>query len=68
MMKLARRMLAVIDEGGPREQGLMQRILRAPTPEFERAVGYLVLKGMIVFRGKTSGRKICRNGRRMEKR
>lgn len=32
--------------------------------DFERAIGWLFLKGMIVSQGKTSGRLIARNGRR----
>jgi hypothetical protein len=41
------------------------RGLAASQAEFERAVGWLFLKGLVVFKGKTSGRKLARNGRRM---
>lgn len=65
MTRLAHRILGLIDETGPREPGLLQRILRAGAADYERAIGQLVLKGMIVFRGRTNVRTIHRNGRRM---
>jgi hypothetical protein len=63
-VKLARRIVKVLEETGPREPALLQRILRAARSDYERAVGHLVLKGLILFRGKTSGRKVHLNGRR----
>lgn len=64
MLKLARRILNVLRDTGPREPMLLQRILRAERAEYEQAIGYLVLKGLIVFRGMTTARKIHLNGRR----
>lgn len=64
-MKLGRRILAVLDETGAREPGLLQRMLRATDAEYQRAIGWLCLKGLVVFRGRTKGRVIARNGRRM---
>lgn len=62
-MKEARRILNVLDTG-PRKPNVLRGL--APSQEvFERAIGFLFLKGLIVAKGKTSGRKIARNGRRM---
>jgi hypothetical protein len=66
-MKLTTRILNVLEETGPREPALLQRILRAGAADYERAIGHLALKGFIVFRGKTCGRKVGINGRRKAK-
>jgi hypothetical protein len=63
-VKLTRRIVNVLAETGPREPALLQRILRAARADYERAIGFLVLRGLIEFRGRTSGRKVRLNGRR----
>jgi len=62
-MKLGRRILAVLDLG-PRKLNV-RRGLAKSQGEFERAIGWLFLKGLVVFKGRTSGRLLARNGRRM---
>ena len=66
-MKLGTRILSLLTETGPREPALLQRILRAERADYERAIGHLVLKGLIVFRGMTNGRRIHLNGRRVKR-
>ena len=61
-LALERRILDVLDVG-PRPPMFLDYM--APTKaEYERAIGSLVLKGMIVFKGRTSGRRMAINGRR----
>lgn len=62
-MTLGRQILRVLDSG-PRKTNVL-RGLAASQAEFERAVGWLFLKGFVVFKGRTSGRLLARNGRRM---
>lgn len=59
---LVRRILAVLDMG-PRAP-MFCRYMAAGDKEYERAIGHLVLRGKIIFTGKTSGRLIRINGRR----
>lgn len=66
-MKLTTRIQNVLRDTGPREPALLQRLLRAERKDYERAIGHLVLKGLIVFRGMTTGRKVYLNGRRAAK-
>ena len=49
---------------GPRKANVL-RGLAETQADFERAIGWLFLGGFIVAKGKTSGRLIARNGRRM---
>lgn len=62
MNRCANRILRTLDSG-PRKVNVL-RGLAATAGEFERAIGQLVLKGLIVFRGMTKGRLIHLNGRR----
>lgn len=59
---LERRILAVLDMG-PRPP-LWFRSMAPTKNEFERAIGALMLRGVVLFKGKTSGRVITLNGRR----
>lgn len=59
---LERRILTLL-ELGPRP-AMFCEYMAAGRKEYQRAIGSLVLKGLIVFRGKTSGRRIAINGRR----
>ena len=59
---LVRRILAVL-EMGPRP-AYWCRFMATGAKEYERAIGHLVLRGLIVFKGKTSGRVMAINGRR----
>lgn len=64
-VNLPRRILAVLEETGKREPALLRRMFsRFSDAEFQRAIGYLVLKGLILFRGQTTGRTVGINGRR----
>lgn len=62
-MRLGNQILRVLDTG-PRKPNVL-RGLATSQAEFERAIGWLFLKGFVVFVGKTSGRLLARNGRRM---
>lgn len=62
-MRLGHRILAVLDDG-PRKTNVLRSLAKTQA-EFEQAVGWLFLKGLVVFKGKTNGRKLARNGRRM---
>lgn len=62
-MKEARRILNVLDTG-PRKPNVLRGLVESDEM-FERAIGWLFLRGFIVAKGKTSGRTIARNGRRM---
>lgn len=62
-MKLGHRILKVLDTG-PRKPNVLRGIAKTQA-DFERAIGWLFLRGMVVFKGKTSGRVLARNGRRM---
>lgn len=62
---LARRILNVLDIG-PRPPRWC-RWMAPSDKEFERAIGALALRGMVVFKGKTSGRVMAINGRRRAK-
>ena len=67
-MTLATRILDVLDTG-PRKPSVLRGVAKArgfTQADFERAIGWLFLKGMIVAQGKTSGRLIARNGRRRQ--
>lgn len=61
-MKEARRILRVLATG-PRKPNVL-RGLAATQGAFERAIGWLFLRGFIVSRGKTKGKTIGLNGRR----
>lgn len=66
-MRLAHRLLGVLDTG-PRKLNVLLGVAKArgyTQAYFERAIGWLFLKGMVVFKGRTSGRLLARNGRRM---
>lgn len=61
------RILNVLDTG-PRKTNVLLGVAKArgfTVADFERAIGWLFLKGLVVFKGKTSGRLLARNGRRM---
>lgn len=59
---LERRILAVLDIG-PRPPQWFRWM--APTKkEYERAIGAMVLRGVVLIKGKTSGRVMAINGRR----
>lgn len=62
-MKLGHRILNVLDTGARKPNVL--RGLAKSQAEFERAIGWLFLGGFVVWKGKTSGRVLARNGRRM---
>ena len=62
-MKAAYRILRTLDTGARKPNVL--RGLATTQAEFERAIGWLFLRGFVVFKGKTSGRLLARNGRRM---
>jgi hypothetical protein len=62
-MRLGKRILGVLDTG-PRKLNVL-RGLAETQAEFERAIGWLFIKGFVMFRGRTSGRLLARNGRRM---
>lgn len=62
-MKVAHRILRVLDLG-PRKPTVIRGLCESQA-QFERAVGWLFLRGFVVFKGRTSGRKLARNGRRM---
>lgn len=62
-MKLARQILRVLDTG-PRKTNVLRGLAKSQF-EFERAVGWLFLHGFVVFKGRTNGRLLARNGRRM---
>jgi hypothetical protein len=62
--KLGHRILNVLDTG-PRKLNVLRGLAKTE-PEFERAIGWLFIKGLVVFTGKTSGRLLARNGRRMK--
>ncbi len=62
-MKLARRILNVLDTG-PRKLNVLRGLAESQA-DFERAIGWLFIKGLVVFQGRTSGRLLARNGRRM---
>ena len=65
-MRLAHRLLSVLDTG-PRKPSVLRGVAKArgfTQADFERAIGWLFLKGMVVFKGKTSGRLLALNGRR----
>lgn len=64
-MKLGKRILRVLDYG-PRKPNVLRGLAKSQA-DFERAIGWLFLKGYVVFRGKTNGRLLARNGRRMAK-
>ena len=66
-MRLALRILNVLDTG-PRKTNVLLGVAKArgfTVGDFERAIGWLFLKGLVVFKGRTSGRLLARNGRRM---
>lgn len=60
---LERRILAVLDETGPRSP-MWFRHMAPSDREYQRAIGALVLRGMVLIKGRTSGRVIAINGRR----
>lgn len=62
-MNLGRRILRVLDSG-PRKANVL-RGLATSQAQFERAIGWLFLGGFVVWQGKTNGRLLARNGRRM---
>lgn len=62
-MRLGYRILSVLDSG-PRKTNVLRGLAKTQA-EFERAIGWLFLKGFVVFKGKTTGRMLARNGRRM---
>jgi hypothetical protein len=67
-MKLANTILSVLDTG-PRSTRILEGVAKAKghtAADFQRAIGYLFLKGLILAKGQTSGRRIARNGRRMQ--
>lgn len=59
---LERRILNVLDTG-PRPP-MYCSYMATSKKEYERAIGALVLRGMIIFTGRTSGRRMGINGRR----
>lgn len=59
---LERRILAVL-EVGPRPPQWFRWMATTKT-EYERAIGSLALRGMVLFKGRTSGRVMAINGRR----
>lgn len=66
-MRLAYRIIGVLDTG-PRAPRILAALAKSKgfkVADFERAIGWLFLKGLVVFQGKTSGRLLARNGRRM---
>lgn len=63
MNRCAKRILRMLDTG-PRKLTVCRGLARDQA-EFERGIGQLFLKGFVVFTGKTNGRLLSRNGRRM---
>ena len=66
-MRLAHRLLNVLDTGA-RKANVLLGVAKArgfTQADFERAIGWLFLKGLVEFKGRTSGRLLARNGRRM---
>ena len=65
-MRLAHKILGILDSGArkPRILAAYSKATGFTQAQFERAIGWLFLKGFIVAKGKTSGRLIARNGRR----